>query len=67
MTEEEVEEEIARIKRDRIRLKCTNKGCQMNKGFWTSPKDKEAYLEMLVCKMCESKHSMAFRLVEDET
>ena len=50
----------------RIRLRCTNKKCDMSKGFWTAPKFKENYLEKLDCLLCGAKHAEELKIVSEK-
>lgn len=51
----------------RIRLRCTNKNCDMSKGFWTAPKFKKDYLEKLTCLLCGKKHAEELKVIKNLT
>lgn len=51
---------------NRIKLRCTNKDCELSKGFFTSPKFRDVYLNELKCLLCGSKHADEIRILETE-
>ena len=53
-------------KKDRVRLRCTNKECELATGWWTASAFVEEYLTKLDCIECGSKHAYALKEVTDE-
>lgn len=49
---------------NRVRLRCTNKECEMSEGFFTSPIFTDIYLNEINCLLCKSKHAEELKLVE---
>lgn len=65
------EDDLAKIviNRDdnRVRLRCTNRGCEMSQGFFTSPIFVDMYLNEFVCILCKSKHAKELVVIEGES
>jgi hypothetical protein len=49
----------------RVRLRCTNKECEMSSGFFTAKIFKDMYLNEFDCILCKSKHAEELKIVED--
>ena len=67
LTDSEVDEEVKRILKDRVRLRCTNKDCPSSSGFFTASKFRETYINDITCLLCDSKIADELKVVEDET
>lgn len=60
---EEDQKEYDRIMSNRIRLRCTNKKCELSTGFFLSKTFKEYFLNEKPCILCKSKHAEEINIV----
>ena len=55
-----------KIMKNRVRLRCTGKNCDMRHGFWTAPKFVDMYVNERKCMLCGSKNAHMIQEVKED-